>query len=96
MAADAWSSEESPPHCVINTTEPGGRFECRNCGQAYTPAMPCGMDMYVAMMGSWIGTHQKCVLRTTGRQGPAEPPSKEDHEEMRGEEMRGEELPESG
>lgn len=48
------------PHCVINSTVPPGQFECRNCGKTYLPALPCSIDMYLAMANSFMKSHKNC------------------------------------
>lgn len=84
--------ESEADHCVINSMEPPGRFECRNCGAVYTPAMPCPINIYLDIMNGFIRDHRGCELRTTNRIGPAEMPKEGDSDG----EMRSQGVPEQG
>jgi hypothetical protein len=51
-------------------------FECRNCGETYRPAVPCSLDMMLAMGRTFGKEHNKCTPGTKRRlpwrqQGPA-------------------------
>lgn len=65
--------EAKADHCVINSMEPPGRFECRNCGTVYTPAMPCPINIYLDIAQGFVRDHKDCELRVEGRLGPAQP-----------------------
>ncbi len=49
--------ENRYPHIKITD---GGTFVCEHCGQIYTPALPCLLDMWLAMSRQFIRDHQAC------------------------------------
>jgi hypothetical protein len=71
---EEWEFKDSPSHCVINSKVDGGRFDCLHCGTTYLPALPCAIDMYLAMMQSFIKSHKDCELLTENRRGEAPTP----------------------
>ncbi len=45
------------PHIKIKDS---GTFVCEHCGQIYTPALPCPLDMWLAMSRQFIRDHKAC------------------------------------
>ena len=42
---------------------PNGSYEmeCKHCKRTYIPALPCPMDMFLAMSNSFIDAHEACL-----------------------------------
>lgn len=45
---------------VLNYDVQPTRFECRRCGETYTPAFPCSLDMFGTMTKTFLKEHRSC------------------------------------
>lgn len=62
-------------HVVLNGSDHPGRLECMNCGDVYTPAVPCSITTYLAILESFGEQHGDCEYRKENRLGPADHPT---------------------
>jgi len=53
-------SKKEHDHVVLNSLVDGGRLECRNCGDNYSPTLPCSLDIYVNIMETFLSQHKEC------------------------------------
>jgi hypothetical protein len=37
-----------------------GTFTCEHCGSRYTPALPCPINVFVAMCNGFVDDHEHC------------------------------------
>lgn len=42
-------------------------FRCNHCGREYTPALPCPLTLFTAMMFEFVRLHRKCPAPPVAR-----------------------------
>lgn len=57
-------------HVIVKNVRKGYELECLNCGMTYTPALPCPMDIFVAITETFSKKHEGCEI---SENRPAEP-----------------------
>ena len=48
-------------HVVMDPETDG--FKCLHCGDIYKPAIPCLLDVFVAMSRAFVAAHKNCKIK---------------------------------
>jgi hypothetical protein len=56
------------PHVIWEAN--GSLFRCLHCADAYRPAMPCPVDVFIAASRAYIKAHRACKAPRDPRASP--------------------------